>query len=214
VKLVGLFASIVLLVSAYAAYREAAPFLTGGMTARDVTENGGGAGVFGISSYSQRLALDQCRESLLSVAASLRPANERQAAAKTCETMARDILQRNPADAYAATILAAAGFAEGNPEMARRSYRLSWQIAPNEFWLGALRLDLARDHILPDAGDLAGVVESDLMLHGRSQNGRVILAHWYLQDPAARKILAGTLDRLPENDKAAFLDVVYSLNAE
>jgi hypothetical protein len=114
VKLLGFFASIVLLISAYAAYREATPFMAGNAMPR-------GSALYGISSYSQRMALDQCRESLLSVAASLQPQAERQASAQFCKTTAADILKRNPADAYAATILAAAGFVSGDVDLARRN---------------------------------------------------------------------------------------------
>ena len=93
---------------------------------------------------------------------------------------------------------------------ANEALRRSASIAPNELWLAALRVQLARE--LGENLDARSreAQAPDVRLMASTHDGRVWLAQRYQADPGFRPIVADALEGSTPANKQAFLKALKS----
>lgn len=206
VRVFGLLCVLFWLGVAPLAYAELRPFLTGGQTREarfELIVTGGERP--GISSYAQRLTLDNCLEAINSIYGRAQPSPRRQKALATCAELSAKIVTASPANAFAWFIGALAASGEGNVATMNDRLLHSRQTSPNEQWVAELRVELAENRLDDlDALNREGH-ELDLKLMTESYRGAQSIARRYINDVQFRERIVVLVETLPEATQARFV---------
>jgi len=201
-----LVGSAVLFVSAvYVAAREIGPFFADEVGPQErLHQLAAGQLNFGLSAYSQEHLLLDCRAALSSVQARL-DKEKRASAARACLAASDAIVAQNPASALAHYTAAYASAILGKEDGLNSHLFRSWAIAPNEQWLAALRTRLFQEWPRMIGKVQTTVLDSDLKVLGTTEEGRKMLAQWYLTVPESRPVITDAIDTLAEQYRASFV---------
>lgn len=166
--------------------------------------------VYGPSTYSKRLYLDDCLEALTSVRGRTLPPADRTALATSCREEALAISETNPTNGFAFYIAALAGAALDDKEAFNTRLAESRKVSPGEGWLAELRVRLADEKkgLLDPVGEMA--FDGDVFTLARSRRRVGLLAQKAVVDKAFRKRVVAVVETLPEADKRAFLNAFRS----
>ena len=203
--------ALIALISIYSMYREASPFLWQAATARErVALADRGILPFGISTYSQDIAMDDCRVTVLSAVARLGMKDWGRSEARTCLATSLAVLSASPTSGYAALVAAYSSAILGDDEGRARYSALSRELAPSEGWIASLRIRMIREGMAP-AADLTGPGRNDIRILAATPNGRAYLAAWYVSAPETRPALLSAMETLPSAQQSGFLRDVRAM---
>lgn len=209
VRVFGLLCALFWLGAAPLAYVELRPFLTGGQTREarfEIIVTGGERP--GISSYAQRLTLDNCLEAINSIYGRAQPTLRRQKALTSCGDLSAQIVAASPANAFAWFIGALVAAGEGNVAAMNDRLVHSRQTSPNEQWIAELRVELAESWLDDlDASNKEGH-ELDLKLMTESYRGAQSVARRYINDVQFRERIVVLVETLPEDTQLRFVQNV------
>ncbi|MBL8576234.1 MAG: hypothetical protein JNK47_03330 [Mesorhizobium sp.] len=191
--------------AAYVAVREATPFFSNEIDPQERWKQvASGEMRAGFSALSQDRLLLDCRAALASVQALL-DKERRVAGARACLSASDAVVAGNPASSLGHYIAAYANAILGEEDKLSSHLFRSWAIAPNELWLAALRARLFQEWPNMLGKVQPAVLDSDLRVLGTTEEGKKMLAQWYLSVPASRSVIAGAIDALAEQYRAAFV---------
>lgn len=188
------------------AIAELRPFLFGGQTREARFEIvAGGAETFGFSTYSQRLALNNCLEVLNSVYGRVQPVEKRQAAVAGCRELSAKIIAVSPVNSFAWLTKAMAGAGEEDIEALNAALYQSRITAPMEQWVAELRVGLAETRF--DDLDVQNQIghEADLKLMAESYRGAQSIARRFINDAGFKARIVVLIETLPEETQAHFV---------
>jgi hypothetical protein len=141
-----------------------------------------GNAAFGLSSYSKKLALDDCYEGMGFLQTSARPSAQNQEFAGRCLAISQAVLKTSPAHSYAWLIAALAQQRLGNVAEMNHALVNAQRTGPTESWLAERRMILAQDAFsaLDDRARHANDLDLEMLLN--TWNGRKALARRYALD--------------------------------
>lgn len=210
-----LLSSIFLLAAMSVLYFEARPFfIDSANRAARFQSVADGENRAGLSTFSQRLALNNCFEAMNSIYGRVQPTPRRQAVLGECQNLADTIAAMSPANAFAWFVGA---LASGNlDDVTGMNTRLvqSQRTGANEQWIGELRVGLAERFFADlDAVSAAGH-EQDLQMLVQSSRGVRFIARRYVSQPDFRARIAALVEELPEDVQARFVTNVRRAAAD
>lgn len=201
-----LLSTIFLLAAASILYFETRPFFidSANRAARFQTV-ADGENRAGLSTFSQRLALDNCFEAMNSVYGRVQPTLQRQAVFEACQNLADTITSTSPANAFAWFVGALASGALDDVVGMNNRLVQSQRTGANEQWIGELRVGLA-ERFFADLDELSATGhELDLQMLVQSARGVRSIARRYVNQPDFRARIAALVEELPEDVQARFV---------
>ena len=200
--------------SAVAAYREVVPYFVGGGELQDrVNLMAAAVPDPGLSIQAQRLVLNDCKTTLLSVLGAAMTEEVKQAK-DNCETLAGGVVQDAPLFSFAWYSLAVAQSLDGPSEAFQHSLAQSQLTTANQWAMASLRLRLAYRFWSSISADLKEQLGADIVVFAYSGNGRRWLAQRYAENPAFREDITVNLEKAPPSIQRAFVAAVSSLGAK
>jgi hypothetical protein len=183
-----LAALLMIVGGAYLAYREAVPFLRGGVLAKERFDAFyEGAITPGWSTPSKQLVLDNCVDAITSIYGRTQPTERQMTVARTCQETADGATEQDPAFAYAWLVGGLAAERLGDVQGMARRLSQSAQVGPNEQWIAELRWAMLEEHYDALPSEDQRFVEHDTVLLLNDIRGAQLVADKYVRGDATFK---------------------------
>jgi hypothetical protein len=194
---------------AWVAFREASPYLRGGIgdTERFAAIERAAPDP-GPSIASQRLVLDNCVRTMTSLYARLQPSERRQVAIGNCLRTADGIATENPASSYAWYAGALASERLGDVSGMAARLVMSQKTGPTEQWIAELRVPLAEEHLATLGPQALANHERDLRMLVGSSRGINSIARRYVDVASFRERITAIVETMPETEQRRFVSRV------
>jgi hypothetical protein len=192
-----------------AAYLELRPFFLGAATQEARFDQvADGQNQTGLSTFSHRIALENCLEAVNSIFGRMQPTPRRQAVLSECDGLSDMISSTSVADSFAWYIGALTNSELGKVGEMNRRLVLSRRTGPNEQWVAELRVALGERRFADlDRPALEGH-RKDLQLLALSARGVATIAKRYVAEPDFRARITSLVEELPEEVQSRFVTYV------
>ncbi len=167
-----------------------------------------------LSTYSNKLLMRDCDEALSSVYARLLPQEQREAGARNCLALAREVTGGSPASGVAWLIQAKAQDVLGDRAAAAAAIRRSQEASAGEGWLAVSRIRFLLPRLSAMGEEGRAILVPDVTLLAMSRNGPARLAELYQQNGENGQALIGIIDSLPNEPKTQFLRQLRALSRQ
>lgn len=157
------------------------------------------------STASHNTILRLCLQTITSVHVRMLSSAARMPLLDACSSDVQAVLALTPANGFARYMAGFLAAQRGDWEQAIAELKLSYAVAPNEYWLARLRSGLVEDHFDALGSALATEQTADLAVTLQGEPGRSELAQRYWLDRTSSERLVSIAEGLSPEQQRLFL---------
>jgi hypothetical protein len=193
---------------------EAAPYLAvAGTEAARFQALADGALQPGPSVVSKKLVLDECYTASKSLYGKVQPTARRGQMLESCRAIATEITASTPSFGYGWYVMALLAAEQHDRPGLNAALARAQATAPNEGWLGELRIGLAAEHLAELDPAVREGNDRDLTMLVLSVEGVAAVARLYVERPELREHITSLVEALDDDTQRRFLRAVRQATA-